>query len=751
MRPRFFPHPSTALTVAAIMAMTVTAGCTGSTSPIDTGPDTGEAGGIGNMTIDPCQFDFGQMAVHSTDSTTFTISNSGTADLNLLGMSIDLPFTANATVPVTIGAGSSYQFTIVFSPDTFGTFVGELLVQSDDPDTPTIECAVSGEVVPDGDADGFESSEAGGGDCDDDDPEVNPDADEVWYDGLDQNCDGANDYDQDGDGFMAAAFNADMHTGGGDCQDVDPDIYPGAPDDWYDGVDSDCDGRNDYDFDEDGYTALEYSGTDCDDTIPTVNPGGTEVWNGLDDDCNGLWDDGVDGTGAEITIDSAYNAEQSGLAITAGDYDDNGLTELVVASPYYGAGGVSGRVSVFLNETYADGDTTDDAAVIFTDPEANLVLGSSLATFDYDGDAIDDLVIGAQGGASNSGRVYVMSGADVAGADLSAAILTITGWQDARLGSAISATDLDGDGAGDLVAYGYDIDLPYNYLAVQYGPTTGDYDWADIDATWMIQCGPDPEGASAQGCGPGASPARGGNQHFDNNAHPPIDIDGDGYDDLLLADGYADPVKRNEGAVYVIWGRSVPFDPYLGQIEATGTTVVAGAAEDDQVGLIATAVPDVDGDGDAELYLTHEGREQISFILGDADLRYGTLSIPSDAAASFETGNDTEAIGRMSSIGDWTGDGIGDLAVAMFLDTDNDNGELYLYENAAWSGNYDFDRDALVLLIGGDEGETFSTGMAVLPRDLNSDGLYDLLVGDPTGGPTEDGRAHVFYNYTGAP
>ncbi len=31
------------------------------------------------------------------------------------------------------------------------------------------------------------------GDCDDEDPTVNPAATEVWYDGLDQNCDGASD------------------------------------------------------------------------------------------------------------------------------------------------------------------------------------------------------------------------------------------------------------------------------------------------------------------------------------------------------------------------------------------------------------------------------------------------------------------------------------------------------------------------------------------------------------------------------
>ncbi|MFT6232695.1 MAG: hypothetical protein ACJAZO_003211, partial [Myxococcota bacterium] len=43
------------------------------------------------------------------------------------------------------------------------------------------------------------TSLAAGADCDDSDVSRSPGATEVWYDGVDQNCDG-NDSDQDGDG-----------------------------------------------------------------------------------------------------------------------------------------------------------------------------------------------------------------------------------------------------------------------------------------------------------------------------------------------------------------------------------------------------------------------------------------------------------------------------------------------------------------------------------------------------------------------
>jgi len=148
----------------------------------------------------------------------------------------------------------------------------------------------------DADGDGYDSDAHGGDDCDDTGPDTYPGATDHWYDGVDADCAGDSDFDMDGDGFDSASY------GGSDCDDADANTFPGAYDDPYDGVVNDCDATDEYDADGDGYRSDEYGGADCDDANSDVNPGVAEEWyNGVDEDCDG--NDDRDGDGWPLATD----------------------------------------------------------------------------------------------------------------------------------------------------------------------------------------------------------------------------------------------------------------------------------------------------------------------------------------------------------------------------------------------------------------------------------------------------------------
>jgi hypothetical protein len=152
----------------------------------------------------------------------------------------------------------------------------------------------------DRDHDGVPASE----DCDDDDPARYPGA-EDFCDGRDNDCDDEVDedglttfnLDSDGDGYgdpdvteTGCAAPEGYVEDSTDCDDTDPDTYPGAPEACYLPDDTNCDGSVQFeDADHDYYAACE----DCDDSDPDVNPGETDICNYRDDDCDGEIDEGA--------------------------------------------------------------------------------------------------------------------------------------------------------------------------------------------------------------------------------------------------------------------------------------------------------------------------------------------------------------------------------------------------------------------------------------------------------------------------
>ena len=180
--------------------------------------------------------------------------------------------------------------------------------------------------IQDADGDGFTQTE----DCNDSDSVIFPGAEEIC-DGVDNDCDGSIDEDVtttyyqdiDGDGFgdvNTTQASCQVSDGwvfnGTDCDDTESSVYPGASE-RCDGVDNDCDGEIDEGVVEIWYSDLDGDGfgdpdapsegcdppsgyvvddTDCNDQSPSVYPGASEICDALDNDCDGVVDEGVTST-----------------------------------------------------------------------------------------------------------------------------------------------------------------------------------------------------------------------------------------------------------------------------------------------------------------------------------------------------------------------------------------------------------------------------------------------------------------------
>lgn len=200
---------------------------------------------------------------------------------------------------------------------------------------------------------------------------------------------------------------------GRDCED------PETP---YDGIDQDCDGADLTDVDGDGFDAVEAAGTDCDDTDPDVHPGSTEVeGDGADNDCDGYADEVTacaDGSGEAATIQEAIDLAPDGGAveICPGRWTEHAVVEDRQLTLY--GGGDMPEDTVL--------DASDGGPAITASGEETELL---IDWVSVQGDSVDDRLVGftasptvvlsrvdlSSGGADTVGMVYAEGACDGGG------------------------------------------------------------------------------------------------------------------------------------------------------------------------------------------------------------------------------------------------------------------------------------------------------------------------------------------------
>ncbi len=459
--------------------------------------------------------------------------------------------------------------------------------------------------------------------ADDDDPSAGSSGKTTWY--ADADADGYGDADVTLARCDAPVAYVSAST---DCDDADLDVNPGVEEVCFDGVDDDCDGatRCEIGFDDaertllgdDRYTALvgasvasagDIDGDGIDDLLvgapedPEVGTSAGKAYLAL----GGGTSDAHLRTDARATWRGEATYSYAGQAVAGGrDYDGDGIPEVVIGvyrdndgayeagAAFVFSGATTGRVAISSASAWAQlrGEGSEHRA------------GQVLAPAgDVDGDGREDLLVGAPGRNEYTGRSYLVTTVGAGSASLSTATANFNGESayDYAALAVHGAGDIDGDGFGDLVfgALGDDdagSDAGAAYLV--FGPVTGTTTLASADAKLTGVAAGDEAGCAVSGGG---------------------DVDGDGYDDLVVgATG-----GGTYGAAYLV----------LGPVSGTSSLAGADARMDGTIGRLGSAVAvdgDLDGDGHADVAVANNTEStytgSVSVFLGPLAGTYAATS-----------------------------------------------------------------------------------------------------------------------------
>lgn len=361
-----------------------------------------------------------------------------------------------------------------------------------------------------------------------------------------------------------------------------------------------------------------------------------------------------------------------GAALAVGDFDGDGHDEVAVGAP----GDVRGKGSVTVFDRPCDapaGRRITQAGATPGKNEADDRFGTALAAGDFDGDGIEDLAIGVPGedfGARvDAGAVVVLYGGATGLSDVGARLLSQRGATPGtaqagdRFGEALAAGDFDGDGRDDLLVGSPGEDVAGRTDAGAFYVFTGSPAGLQPAASEVHrQRGPLAD-RSEKGDRLGLIVGAG-------------DLDGDGFDEAIVAAPYEDRGARNTGIVHILWGSPTG-------VGTDGQDLVVGSRAADRLG-IALAVGAVTGDATEELVIGAAGAGRTGNVrLVDVSTRVPTV-LGAVGAASPASG---ERFGAAIAVGDVDRDGLAEVAVGAPGRAVGGHAGAGVVEVLAWNGS----------------------------------------------------------------
>jgi len=469
--------------------------------------------------------------------------------------------------------------------------------------------------------------------------------------------------------------------------------------------------------------------------------------------------DGADG----FTMVGRASNDALGYALSSlGDINGDGLDDFIVGARAADPGSVdfAGEAYVVFGQTSSFGAAFSLADLDGSDgfriegiTAYDYIGGAVSSAGDFNGDGIDDILLGASGGDVggnfNNGESYILFGSTTAfGAvfDLDQLDATegsrldgITGAD--QSGRAVADVgDVNGDGFADVL-----IGAPFGdpngesgagESYVVFGGLGGlgqSFELDNINGQngFVIQgaAQSDRSGDSVAGLG---------------------DINGDGLDDIIVGAELADPPGRaNAGAAIVVLGQSTGFAPAVNASTLDGTDgfLILGAAAGDILGRFVASAGDFNGDGFMDILVGAQNANASAtgaafVVFGSGNGFAATIDLANlDGSDGVRINGISSGDGTgdaVSAAGDVNGDGLDDILIGSPGD---DNGGLTAGSSTVLFGSYaafsaTFELSTLDATEGfridGADSNDKSGSAVSAAGDINGDGLADILVGGPS-------------------